>query len=230
MIETAVQRLLEYNHIQILLVSLIGISGVFLIVWAGSQFRKRHLLRSGFSAGCGGILLTIAAIFITIISNLYTYQRLTHERVIAELNLSQIGPQHFLASIKFSEDSEHQLFELKGDEWQIDARILKWKYPVIWLGLDSHFQFDRISGRYADIDSERSQARTVYSLKTEQTLDVWPVIRNYQDYIPWIDALYGNASYLPMRDRAQYEISISQTGLIARPLNAANENNISTWR
>ena len=221
--------LLEYNHIQLILVSIIGLSGLFLILWAGSHLRKKHPMRSCFGAGCGGILIALSAFFSIIISNLYTYERLTHERVLATLHLDQLAQQHFLAALDFPDQKKRQIFELKGDEWQIDARILKWKYPIIWLGLDSHFQFERISGRYSDIDSEVQNQRTVYSLVEQATPDVWPIIRQYQQYIPWIDAMYGSANYLPMHDEAEYEISITQTGLIARPLNTAAEISISNW-
>jgi hypothetical protein len=48
--------------------------------------------------------------------------------------------------------------------------------------------------------------------------------------MPIIDAVYGSATYLPMADGALYEVSLSHTGLLARPLNASAEEAINTWR
>ena len=39
--------------------------------------------------------------------------------------------------------------------------------------------------------------------------------------MPWADALYGSAVYVPMSDGARYQVVVSQSGLVARPLNEA---------
>ena len=40
-------------------------------------------------------------------------------------------------------------------------------------------------------------------------------------WLPFVDAVYGSATYMPMADGARYQVSITQSGLIARPLNPA---------
>jgi hypothetical protein len=42
--------------------------------------------------------------------------------------------------------------------------------------------------------------------------------------------VYGSAAYLPMSDGAEYRIWLSQSGLVARPLNAQADGAIRTWR
>ena len=39
-------------------------------------------------------------------------------------------------------------FTVHGDEWRIDARVLKWKPWANVLGLDTQYRLDRLSGRY----------------------------------------------------------------------------------
>ena len=46
-------------------------------------------------------------------------------------------------------------------------------------------------------------------------------MHRYRSWVPWLDALYGSATFLPMADGALYEIKVSQSGLVARPLNQA---------
>ncbi len=220
---------LDMSYTQLSFIMVIGIIGMIFIVWAIANLRKSRWLRTLVSSSFGGLLLALAGMFVLFLSNLYTYQRLTSEREIAELSLLKTGLQQYQASLFFLEQNKNYDFELNGDEWQIDARILKWKYPVIWLGLDSHYQLDRIGGRYRDIQQEKTALRTVYSLKEPLKIDIWPIIREYQSHLPWIDALYGSATYLPMRDGARFKISISQTGLIARPVNEKAEDSLSTW-
>lgn len=222
-------NLLQLPYLQLSLVLVIGIIGLILISLSISNLRKRRWIKTLISGSSGALLLTLAMLFLVVVSNLYTYQRLSYEREIAQLSLQKTGTQRYLASLKFPGQHSTHIFELNGDEWQIDARILKWKYPVIWLGLDSHYQLDRIAGRYRDIDQEKTAIRSVYSLKETLKPDVWPIIREYQAHIPLIDALYGSATYLPMADGAFYNISISQTGLIARPINETARGGLSSW-
>ena len=119
---------------------------------------------------------------------------------------------------------------LRGDEWQIDVRLLKWRGITNVLGFDTAYRLERIAGRYSDIDRERASTRTVYALHPPEGVDVWSLLRSYHDYVPWADALYGSATYAPIADGAAYEVKVSQDGLIARPLNLPARQALGAWR
>ncbi len=121
------------------------------------------------------------------------------------------------------------VFRLRGDEWQVDARVLKWHAFANLVGFDAAYRLERISGRYAHIEDERSQPRTVYDLHAAGRIDPWELVHRYRSWIPWMDALYGSATFLPMADGALYEIKVSQSGLIARPLNQAARDSVGSW-
>ena len=160
--------------------------------------------------------------------DLRTYQRLTSEAPVGELDLSRVAPHQYDAVLTYPNGTV-AVFFLRGDEWQVDARILKWRGAVNLLGFDAALRLDRISGRYTDIADERSQPRTVYQLHPPETIDLWELAHRYHRWLPWVDALYGSATFLPMADKGSYEISASQTGLIARPLNEAARSAVSGW-
>jgi hypothetical protein len=98
------------------------------------------------------------------------------------------------------------------------------------IGFDTAYRLDRISGRYTSVEDERSQLRTVYPLNQPDRVDLWELAHRYRSWMPWIDALYGSATYLPMADGALYEIKVSQSGLIARPLNQAAGDAVGGWQ
>jgi hypothetical protein len=50
-------------------------------------------------------------------------------------------------------------------------------------------------------------------------VDVWKIFHSNPGWVPVVDAVYGSATYLPMKDGALFEISLSNTGLVARPIN-----------
>ena len=62
-----------------------------------------------------------------------------------------------------------------------------------------------------------------------EKFDLWQFANEYQDWLQWVDAVYGSAVFLPMSDGAKYSISISRTGLIARPVNDEARKAVSQW-
>ncbi len=123
------------------------------------------------------------------------------------------------------------IFDIGGDEWQMDARVLKWKGSALLLGSDTLYRLDRLSGRYRDIAQERTQQRSVYSLVEKgMGLDIWPLMQRYSRWVPWVDAVYGNAAYMPMADGARFVVSVGASGLVARPGNSDAERAVRQWR
>jgi hypothetical protein len=195
----------------------------------GIQRIWRHRIVAGSLEGLVGlVLLGVAAVMVMISINLYTYDRLTHESKVAEVSFQGIGPQHFGTTLKF--ENKIQILDLRGDDWQIDARVLKWRGIANLLGFDTLYRLDRLSGRYRDIDQEKTAPRTVYSLSEGKGLDLWLMAKKYKRWIPWVDALYGSATYMPMVDGASYTVFVSFTGLLARPNNDIALKAVSEWR
>ena len=75
-----------------------------------------------------------------------------------------------------------------------------------------------------------SSPRTVYALNPPDAIDLWDIARRYRKWLPGVDALYGSATYAPMAEGAQFEIDVSQTGLLAKPRNQAARDAIGGWR
>jgi hypothetical protein len=195
----------------------------------GIQRIWRHRIVAGSLEGLVGLLLlAVAALMVVISINLYTYDRLTHESKVAEISFQEMGPQHFGTLVKLQ--NKIQILDLRGDDWQIDARVLKWRGMAVLLGIDTLYRLDRLSGRYRDIEQEKTAPRTVYSLSEGKGLDLWLMAKKYKRWIPWMDALYGSATYMPMVDGANYTVFVSLTGLLARPTNDIALKAVSEWR
>ena len=211
-------------------VIVIAIFGLLLLALACQRLLRARFLAAGGSAFAGVILLSAAAIAFLITSNLHTYARLTHEEPVAEIVFEARGPQRFNATLTQVPSGEMQTFILTGDEWQLDARVLKWRGWANLLGLDAQYRLERVSGRYREIEQERHDERTVYALSENPGIDLWTLSTQYPRWLPFVDAVYGSATYLPMAEGARYQVSITQSGLIARPLNQAATSAASNWK
>lgn len=188
----------------------------------GRPVRATRSLVGGVASGAvGGAAIVLAFSY-------YGYDRLIDEQRVSQIEFSRAASGGYTARVMI--DGEHdRLFNLRGDEWQMDARVVTWKAPVTLLGLDPIYQLDRISGRYADIDEEQTAQRTVHALSDELPLDVWRVARKFPVLMPGVDAYYGSATYLPMADGARFEVSLSRTALIARPVNESAREAVGAW-
>ncbi len=175
-----------------------------------------------------GLLLT-GAFLLLVSSNLVIYQRLVFESPVASIVFMEKEPRLFLAEVR-PMNQLAQNYELQGDEWQLDARILKWHGVANVLGLDTQYRLHRLQGRYTDIGQERVATRSVYAIGEQPEMDIWKLANDYELLLGWlVDAAYGSAVYLPMTDGAEYEISVSQSGLVARPVNDPAKQAVSRW-
>lgn len=201
---------------------------VLFLITSVRRFRHRRML-AGTMHGGTGIILVLLCVAATLLGlTLNTYRRLSHEQLAGEVQFTRLGDKDFKAELTYP-DSRRATYDLKGDEWQVDARVLKWQDFANLLGFDTAYRLERIGGRYTTVKDEQTEPRTVYELAPPDQIDVWTLLRQYHSYVPWVDALYGSATFLPMADGALFEIKVSQSGLVSRPLNQAARDAVGNW-
>jgi hypothetical protein len=210
------------------LIVLFGLTSLLFFIAAIRSLRRHRIAGGVLRSATSLVFFLLAAGCVLVAANLRTYQRLTAEQAAGSLELARIGYHEFNGVFVFP-SGERADFTLRGDEFQIDARVLKWNGLADLLGFDTAYRFDRISGRYSNIEDERTLPRTVYALTRPDRVDLWDLVHRYHSWVPWIDALYGSAAYLPMADGAHYDIDVSQSGLIARPHNQAARAAVNSW-
>ena len=211
-----------------LVVVLAGIAGVALFFGGLKRFFHGKFVRGGGRMLFGLVLLLSFAFVAAVALDLRTYLRLTYEQPVATLGFTAMGPQDFKVTLT---DARGRITsaELHGDDWQLDARVLKWKGFATVLGLDPVYRLDRLEGRYHSAGQESHDYHSVVELSGDAGLDLWSLAQKNAGWLPWVDAGYGSATYLPMADGAQYTVSLSPTGLLARPANVAAQGALSHW-
>ncbi|WP_339915563.1 hypothetical protein [uncultured Brevundimonas sp.] len=225
-----------------ILPAVVGGLGLMLTLFSLGKLFSGRILGGGLGTIGGGGMIAVAAIAALTGLNVQTYARLTHERPVATIELKQLGPQYFETTVSQPGSDETQpgrsdVYMLNGDDWRIEAQVLKWKPWANVIGLDTQYRLDRLSGRYQSIDQELNSTRSVHALSGGDRpttlpgnitlpwkISVWDMARRYRRHVDAVDTLYGSAAYMPMADGAKYEVWISQSGLVARPVNDAARN------
>lgn len=180
--------------------------------------------------GTGMVVTILVAITLLVsVSQIASFRAFQEDRKIAQIELKQKAPQQFVAHLLSEGVVGARSYELHGDMWQLDAKVVKWADYLEFFGFDAAYRFDRISGRYENLHDERSRPRSVYSLYQDSYVpDIWG-LKTEHPWLPGIAARYGSGTYVPMVDGAKYAIFLRNDGMYAKPMNAVAKNSVSSW-
>lgn len=191
--------------------------------------RHGRVLRAGGSCISCVASVAIAVATVSLLFSYISYNRLTAEQVVSKIEFRRTATDQYQARLMIDGELD-RMFELRGDEWQMDARIVNWKPPATILGLDPIYRLERLSGRFSNIERARNEPHTVHALSEARAIDVWSVAKRFPILMPGVDAYYGTATYVPMADGARFEVSLSRDALIARPANDAALEALGSWQ
>ena len=202
---------------------------VFFVFGLFRNLRRGRMIRASGSFAGGVATAALGGAGMILLGSIYSYEQLTDEQTVGLIEFRENTPGKYSARLMIDGESD-KLLMLRGDEWQIDARVVTWKPPASILGLEPIYQLERLSGRYSDVQRELSEPRTVHALADDRALDVWNIARRFPLLMPGIDAYYGTATYVPMADGARFEVNLSRDALIARPMNDAARKALGDWQ
>ncbi|HEX6832712.1 MAG TPA: hypothetical protein VF132_04180, partial [Rudaea sp.] len=157
--------------------------------WRARQ-RIRALHRAAWLLAFAAIALLAGGLGLA----LRGYRLLTEETPVATITSRQVAPQKYAVRVDFP-DGSHASTVLQGDEWQLDARVIKWKPQAVSLGAKPLYRVDRISGRYRKIEQAQTMLPSVVALGDDSAIDLWTMKQRFPQWLAWIDADYGSAAY-----------------------------------
>ncbi len=178
--------------------------------------RERRWLGGTIRGLVALLLLALAALAATVTVGLQGYRALTFEEVAATVRTEPLAPQRFRATITLP-DRRLAMYELAGDAFYVDAHVLKWHPWVSLLGLRTVYELDRVAGRYNNVVDERTKPHTAYELARAKPVDLFFIARR-RLLGPLVDAEYGSATFVAATRAKTFEVRVSTTGLLARPV------------
>jgi len=202
---------------------LIALPGLVMLFSSGEPAspwspRQLHLVRRTF-----GLLLVLLGIVAGLLAfSVHRYLELFSDRTVAAIELAEQGPQQYRARLTLLDDrgmaTSVREFVLRGDAWMLEARVLRWELPAVLAGVPSLYRLERLSGRYDDIEEERTRQRSVYEVEPAGALDLFALKKQFSTWLPFVDARYGSATWMPMADNARYLVLFNDRGgLLAKP-------------
>jgi len=214
---------LQTTGLSLLLVGLI-------LFWLALRRIRSRRPWSGTFVSLGALAsLAMGALIIGLSLSFHVLDQLTEEQDLGSISLLKTGPRVFEATLILKDEKQPRHFRLTGDQWHLHVRFLKWRYPATLVGIRSLYQLEQLRGRYENPQALDSLELTAYQLSNSPGLALWRLAKSTQRWLPFIDAVYGNSVYLPMANEASYRISVTTSGLVARPINEQAREAVQSW-
>lgn len=202
---------------------LLVLAGVFLLLTLAQLIPlRRHLHERRHFAASWRALLCLLCLALTLLlagggAALRGYRLLGEEAPVVDIDAHILSPQRWALTLTWPDGSTRTV-QLAGDDWRIEAIVLKWKLPALLAGVPPLYRLDRLSGRYDDPTQEMSAPRTIISFGEAGSFDLLNLSRKYPQWLPEVDTVYGSGAFLPLVDQGHYSVSLMRTGaLVARP-------------
>jgi len=165
----------------------------------------------------GVLLIALAGVSAMLALTLVQFVRLTTDVPVATVTMHEQTPGQFLVTTDVPGKGE-RIYPLSGDQWQIDAKVVRWRLPAMLAGAPPLYAFERLSGRYRDVEQEKTAARSVHDLSDWPVPDLAQLKKVFPNWLPFVDVQYGSAAYMPMVDGARYQVYMDpRGGVVIRP-------------
>jgi hypothetical protein len=207
---------------RLLLIGLLALGALlaFPLLIAAIDRLSRLRLKSGILYLLLGVLLALLGLTAGVAAaSLHTYRRLTPEQPGASVSIRRLGEHQFRLTLA-APGAAPRDFQVLGDEWQLDTRVIKWRSLAGLSDSDAVYRFEQLSGRSA-ATTLQSAARSAHGLAQREPMDLWVLLRQYRAYLPFVDADQAGTGYIPMTDGAEYAVSVSASGATVQPRNDA---------
>lgn len=225
-------------------VAVIGLA--FVLSGLGWLFRGRPF-KGGRGVLGGALFLGVGAVLGLIGLNIQTYHRLAEARqCVATLHFTGVGvpntyrlvvtePVSPLADCNnVTSGQAHEFAEVRGDEWMMRARVIRWKPWATVLGLNAQYRLDSLDGTWSDQETRRTTLPTVADLRPVPStgIDFLPLAETVSKYAPILEAgpTAGEAAYWPIANDARYYVYLTAQGdLRVETANNAAVDAVNEW-
>ncbi len=187
-------------------------------------FRRRKLMAASINGFLGLPFLMVGGFLSMLLLNLQTYQQLTREVVLADVNLGQPTEQGLPLHLDYGQQAD--TYFIRTPQWRLDARFVKWKPWMSLVGKEPVVRLERLEER--GMTTAGIPVMNSYDLpgKLAWTDEIISVVT---DEIGLIDSIFGSSVYMPAVPGAKYQVSASISGLVARPMNRPAREAVLQW-
>jgi hypothetical protein len=180
-----------------------------------SLFRGRglHLLRMG-----GGlVLLLIGLVAFAVAGWAQTYRALTKEELVAYIRAVPVAGQSQTMRVNYTPVQGGtlgvtQTYIVHGDQWELGGDVIKWQDYVNILGVHTGYRITRLDGYYNDKNDYYDHKPLTFIDLAGHANTVEQFAHDHPNLMPFVRAIYHNATAAPPDPNATYRVYLSTSG------------------
>lgn len=186
--------------------------------------RRRRLMAASLNGFIGLPFLLVGGFLSMLLLNLQTYHQLTREVALADVYIGKPTAQGLPLRLACADHAD--TFLINTPQWRLDARFVKWKPWMSLVGKEPIVRLERLEERGTTADGQ--PVMNSYNLSAGS---VWldEIISALSQEIGLIDSVFGSSVYMPAAPGAEYRVTASISGLVARPLNQPARQAVLDW-
>lgn len=193
------------------------------VIGAAVLFLGASWLVQWLRGTAGVLLVVIAGYFVLFSASLFSYQQVSVDAPLATVSFERNDAQNWAVTVAEANGNRRQ-FNLLGDLWQLDVRLLRYAGPLSVFGANPLFQLEQLSGRYLTMEDQQEKDRSEFRLAAGAFLgyDLWT--RVHEGGSLMIDASRSSVVLVPIADGAIYEVRLDERGLALAAANSVAED------
>lgn len=193
------------------------------VVGAAVLFLGGSWLMQWLRGTAGVLLVVIAGYFVLFSASLFSYQQVGYEQPLATVSFERNDAQDWAVTVAEANGNRRQ-FNLLGDLWQMDVRLLRYAGLLSVLNANPLFQLERLSGRYITLEDQQEKDRSEFQLSAAPFLgyDLWTRVHEGSSLL--VDASRSSVVLVPIAEGAIYEVRLEERGLTLAAGNSAAED------
>jgi len=178
--------------------------------------------RYGAAAGYLALAAALGAVALTLwrlAPDLASYRRTAASEALAELVFERTGPGQYRVTMTQLPDGRMAVFEMRGEEWRVQARRLEWATARWDPGVGSRLRLELLEGRFPDSAAAGGATPSAYSLGTHTRGDVWSSAHAGGAWSRLLAAELADSPWYPMVHRARLRLRLEGGALVVEALN-----------
>ncbi|MGC3980672.1 MAG: hypothetical protein QM808_05380 [Steroidobacteraceae bacterium] len=196
--------------------------GVLLIALSYQRHLHRRTVAALAHGIAGAVLFLAGALLFAVALNFNTYDKLSENQPLAELSIEQSGPQTYQVRLMRIPAGDLQVFTLKGDRWQLQARLLQWHGWAQWLGLSTNVRLEQLLSTFDTPPKAKngaSASNTSYRLSRNPGINLWNLQQQHPEQIQALTAQELQTENFALRGSTRFHVYLSAGVLTARVIN-----------
>ena len=189
---------------------------------------SRALARRGWAAAGHALLTLLAAGVATwawpLLRNMETYSIQPADAAVADVYCEQTAAQRYRVTLTRLPDGRMQVFDVSGDEWRVEVRMLAWTERVDAFGPAPRYRLERLTTR---AQGQAGAPLSSFELAAARGRDVWRMARSGEPWSSLMVASSPEPGWQPLADGARFTVRLDAARVAVIPLNAAASESLA---